>query len=245
MDVGIVTVGDELLSGDTANTNATWLCQALTERGATATRLVVVPDAVEDIAGEVRRLIEANDAVIVTGGIGPTHDDVTMEAIAAALDRPLREHARARAWLEEDGSYSAAKLTTEAATLPAGATAIRNEAGVAPGARVDRVYVFPGVPAEMEAMFDRVAEAFTGDVRHRRVLHVDEPESHLVERFEEVRSRFDVDVGSYPGGHVEVAITGRHPAEVEAATDWLRERVDRVSPEELDDPRDRDEDADH
>ncbi len=244
MDVGIVTVGDELLSGDIENTNATWLCQSLTSRGAVPTRLIVVPDDTEAIAAEVRRLVDTTDAVIVTGGIGPTHDDVTMAGIAAALNRPLEEHEQALHWLETDGSYSADHLTREAATLPAGATAIRNEVGVAPGARVDRVYVFPGVPREMKAMFEQVAEAFSGASRHRRVLHVDEPESHLVDRFADVRDRFDVDVGSYPGGHVEVAIIGRNPAEVEAATEWLRERVDRVSPEDLTDPRDREEDAD-
>lgn len=243
MDVGIATVGNELLSGDIENTNATWLCRNLTDRGATPTRLVVVPDDVDAIAAEIQRLVDATDAVIVTGGIGPTHDDVTMAGIAAGLDRPLEEHDRALEWLETDGSYSAAHLTREAATLPAGATAIRNEVGVAPGARVDRVYVFPGVPREMKAMFEQVAEAFSGTGRHRRVLHVDEPESHLVDRFAEVRDRFDVTVGSYPGGHVEVAITGRHPAEVESATEWLRERVDHVSPEDTTDPTDREQNA--
>jgi len=99
MQVAVVTVGDELLAGDTENTNASWLGTRLTERGADVRRVVVVPDDEDAIAAEVSTLADRYDAVVVTGGVGPTHDDVTMDGVAAAFDREMVEHADAVAYL--------------------------------------------------------------------------------------------------------------------------------------------------
>ncbi|MFW6000537.1 MAG: molybdopterin-binding protein, partial [Halorubrum sp.] len=85
MNAAVVTVGDELLDGDTENTNATWLCDRLDARGVTVRRVTVVPDEVSQIARVVNEYHAEYDAVIVTGGLGPTHDDVTMEGVAAAF----------------------------------------------------------------------------------------------------------------------------------------------------------------
>lgn len=232
MDVGVVTVGDELLTGDTVNTNAAWLCGELRKRGARARRVVVVPDEVEEIAEVVTDAAGRYDAVIVTGGLGPTHDDVTMAAIARAFERPLEENDEARRWLEEEGGYAAADLTPGTVELPAGATPLHNEVGVAPGARLADVYVLPGVPAEMRAMFGRVAGEFSGTVRHRRTVPVAEPESRLIDRLEQLRERFAVSVGSYPGDHVRVLISGADPEQVEAAAAWLRGRVELADADE-------------
>ena len=89
MNAAVVTVGDELLVGDTENTNATWLCDRLDARGVAVRRVTVVPDEVSEIARVVNEYYAEYDAVIVTGGLGPTHDDVTMEAVAAAFGRDL------------------------------------------------------------------------------------------------------------------------------------------------------------
>ncbi len=122
MNVAVVTVGDELLAGRTTDTNATWLCERLADRGATVERVTTVPDRIAAIARVVNEYRAEYDAVIVTGGLGPTHDDVTMAGIAAALGRSLEEHEEALAWLEEDG-YSRAELTEGTAALPEGARA--------------------------------------------------------------------------------------------------------------------------
>src|SRR6056297_4324598 len=103
MRVALVTVGDELLAGDTVNTNAAWLGSRLAERGATVERVTVVPDRLADIARVVNEYRAEYDAVVVTGGLGPTHDDLTMEGVAAALGRDLEEHDEALAWLAADG----------------------------------------------------------------------------------------------------------------------------------------------
>ena len=95
MNAAVLTVGDELLAGRTTNTNATWLCTRLGDRGVSVERVTTVPDRIEDIARTVEEYRQAYDAVVVTGGLGPTHDDVTMAAVASALERDLEEHADA------------------------------------------------------------------------------------------------------------------------------------------------------
>ena len=109
MDVALLTVGDELLSGDTANTNATWLARQLSDAGATVTRILTVPDDEAVIADAVARYHAAFDAVVVTGGIGGTPDDVTKAAVARAFDRELVVPEAVRAHLEAKAEAFAAE----------------------------------------------------------------------------------------------------------------------------------------
>jgi len=228
MDVAVVTVGDELLAGDIENTNATWLCRQLTNQGVDVRRVLVLPDDRATIAQEVNEARADYDAVIVTGGLGPTHDDVTMAAVADAVGRDLIEHSEAAASLDDRG-YGPDTRTPKTAYLPAGARALHNEVGVAPGAVLASIYVFPGVPAEMKAMFDTVAEEFTGEPRYQELVETSEPERHLVDRLTQLRERFPVTVGSYPGETVRVKITGTDKTAVTDAAAWFRERVESPS----------------
>jgi molybdenum cofactor synthesis domain-containing protein len=222
MDVALVTVGDELLSGDTVNTNAAWLGERLDERGVSVQRATTVPDRVADIARVVNEYAAEFDAVAVTGGLGPTHDDVTMEGVAAAVGRSVVESETALEWLTSEGGYQRGDLAAGTAHLPEGARPLHNEVGVAPGCVVENVYVLPGVPDEMEAMFEQVESEFAGEYRHVEFVTVDEPESALIDRFEELQERFDVKVGSYPGEAVRVKLESTDEAAVEAAAEWLR-----------------------
>ena len=226
MEVALVTVGDELLAGRTINTNATWICAQLDERGVDVERVTTVPDRIGDIARVVNEYHAEYDAVIVTGGLGPTHDDVTMEAVAAAFGRDLEPNADALAWLEDEGGYSRHDLTDGTTHLPRGARALHNIEGVAPGCVIGSAYVLPGVPTEMKPMFETVADEFNGAARYREVVAVDEPESALLDRMAELRDRFDVRVGSYPGELVRISIQGRDEAVVADAVAWLRANVD-------------------
>ncbi|WP_394741603.1 competence/damage-inducible protein A [Natronococcus roseus] len=227
MNAAVVTVGDELLAGRTTNTNATWLCERLADRGVTVERVTTVPDRIEDISAVVGDYSAAYDAVLVTGGLGPTHDDVTMEGIAATFGRELETDETALEWLEEHG-YSRSDLTTGTADLPAGSRPLHNDAGVAPGAVLENVYVLPGVPSEMRAMFETVAEEFTGTRVYRETVVADEPESALLDRLETLNREFDVSVGSYPGESVRLELSGPDEETVAAAATWLRERVETV-----------------
>jgi len=225
MRVALVTVGDELLSGDTVNTNAAWLGRELAERGVTVERTTVVPDREDDIASVVAAYHDAYEAVTVTGGLGPTHDDVTMEGVATAFGRDIEQNAAALEWLEDAGGYTRQDLAEGTAHLPVGARPLHNEVGVAPGCVLESVYVLPGVPDEMKAMFGTVAGEFAGERQHVAEVVADEPESALLDRIEALRKRFDVTVGSYPGESVRIKLQSPDPAVVEEAQAWLRERV--------------------
>ena len=225
--MAIVTVGDELLVGDTVNTNAAWLGERLHERGVAVERVAVLPDRVADIARVVNEFRAEYDAVIVTGGLGPTHDDLTMDGVAAAFGREVVESEDALEWLESEGGYAADDLAEGTADIPAGARMLPNPEGVAPGCVIDGVYVLPGVPGEMKAMFETVAEEFEGERQYVETVDVDEPESALLERFAQLRTEFEVTVGSYPGEFVTVKILDSDEARAREAADWLRERVDQ------------------
>ncbi|MFW6017269.1 MAG: competence/damage-inducible protein A [Halapricum sp.] len=227
MRVALVTVGDELLAGDTVNTNAAWLARQLTERGGTVERVTAVPDRVADISRVVNEYRAEYDAVVVTGGIGPTHDDVTMDAVAAAVGQPMKTSDAALAYIENHRGYAREDLTEGTAEIPAGGTFIPNPEGVAPGCHVENIYVLPGVPDEMRGMFGEIADQFSGTITHTETVTADEPESALLDRIEDLRERFEVTVGVYPGDHVRVKITSPDSETVEAAAAWLAERVDR------------------
>ena len=233
MNVAIVTVGDELLVGQTVDTNATWLAERLTDRGCTVDRITTLPDNTETIAEVVGDYRASYDAVVVTGGLGPTLDDVTMAGVAAAVDRELTHHEAAHEWLTDQGGYAAGDLDEGTTDLPAGARMLPNEVGVAPGAVLDGIYVLPGVPSEMKAMFESVAAEFAGQQVHTQTVVVDEPESALLDRLAAVDEQFDVSVGSYPGEYVRVKVSGTDEATVAAAADWFATRVEQ--------PVDRDE----
>lgn len=160
MRVELLAVGTELLFGDIVNGNAAWLGQRLAEVGIDVTTSVVVGDNVARIAGAVRDALARADAVVMTGGIGPTQDDLTREALAmaagvdlvrdASLERALRERFEA---LRRD----VPEMNYRQADLPRGAASIPNPRGSAPGVRVEIgggvAYALPGVPFEMERMF--------------------------------------------------------------------------------------------
>jgi molybdenum cofactor synthesis domain-containing protein len=230
MRVAVITVGDELLAGDTVNTNAAWLGRQLRERGARVERVITIPDRIGEIAKTVNEARAAHDAVVVTGGVGPTHDDVTMDGVAAALGVDLERNEDAVAWIDTHSAYTYEDLVDGTADLPAGARMLPNPEGVAPGAVLEGedgipVYVFPGVPAEMKGMFETVADEFTGTERTRTVIETPAPESSLIEYFETARERFAVSIGSYPGEDVSVRIEGEDATEVERAAAWFREQL--------------------
>lgn len=233
MDAGIVTVGDELLAGDVENTNATWLASQLSERGVTVREVAVLPDERAVIAERVRRFAADFDATVVTGGLGATPDDVTVEAVADALGRDLAVDERARtdvaetvAAIREEHPGFEPDVDSEA-TLPAGSRPLCNPAGISPGCVVAGVYVLPGIPDEMEAVFDLVAGEFDGD-RHVETFVSEVPESNAADVLAEAEAEFeDVSIGSYPdpdGGDKRIKVAGEAESVAEARA-WLEEQL--------------------
>ncbi|WP_053947622.1 competence/damage-inducible protein A [Halolamina sediminis] len=238
MEVAIVTVGDEILAGDTRNTNAERVARRLHERGATVARMLTIPDDRELIAEIVDDWRREFDAVVVGGGLGGTHDDVTMGAVTDAFGRELVLEAEVREdLLQQMADYEGVDradldpdeidLDLEAwGATPAGGRPLLNPVGLCPGAAVENVYVFPGPPAEFEAMFDLVSGEFGGDAVSE-TLATTAPEGSLTDTLAEFRERFDLVVGSYPSteGTNRLKVTGRDPDTVAEGIEWLRERV--------------------
>lgn len=235
MQVALLTVGDELLSGDTENTNATWLARQLSGRGVAVKRIAVVPDEVSVIAEHVSKYSTAFDATLVTGGLGRTPDDVTMDGVARAFDRSLQPNELARADIEQTVAALAERrpnlsfdieIEIEAA-IPENARPLINDAGLSPGCVLETVYVLPGIPEEMRSMFTSVADEFAGEVQ-TRVFYTNDPESNLVDTLTDARDRFDVGVGCYPNrdaGHNRLKLSGTDKNALETAESWLRDRV--------------------
>lgn len=235
MDAAIVTVGNELLAGDIENTNATWLAAELTDRGVDVARITVVPDDESVVAARVESWAATFDAVLVTGGLGGTPDDVTMPAVAAGLDCDLVVDPIAETDVQEkiDRIYEenpdlGFELRAEwYASMPEGATPIPNPEGLAPGCVAENVYVLPGIPEEMRAVFGNVAGDFGGDVV-TRTLYSPEPEGALASPLGELTDRFEVRVGSYPNRSADrtrITVTGDSDDVVAAAVSWLRNRT--------------------
>lgn len=224
---GILTVGDELLAGHIENTNGSWLASRLTERGIDVREIRIVADETNDIESAVSDLGAKYTYLITTGGLGSTPDDVTIEGVAAALGRSLVEDERARALVESavadiQDDYPEFQHDIEAASqYPDNAEILPNEVGISPGCICGNVYVLPGIPEEMEAMFEEVVAEFSGAARSR-TLYSTIPESHLNEVLETVRDRFGVKVGCYPDGEQKrIRLVSEDEAVVESGAQWL------------------------
>jgi nicotinamide-nucleotide amidase len=223
----IVTIGNELVSGDVENTNASWLARRLAELGVEVALIAALPDEIDPVAAFLREQAAAADVVIVTGGLGGTPDDVTRESVAAAFGVSQVEQpevaARLRARFTRDPDYAA-----RWALLPEGSRPLEIPNGGAPGFAIGNVYVLPGLPAEMEAMFETIA----GEIRSgapigswRRTYRT--TESRIARVLEQVVTLHPaVLVGSYPsfaGGvaEVEVVVKSSDPEALAAAAAWL------------------------
>ncbi len=227
----IVTIGNELVSGDTVNTNGSWLAARLEALGVDVLLIASLPDEEERVAALVRAQAAEADVVLVTGGLGGTPDDITREAIAAAFEVPQEEQPevaeRLRARFRGDPDY-----VTRWAQLPAGSRALENPLGGAPGFVIGNVYVLPGLPSEMEAMFETVAAELGGGSpigSWRRTYRT--TESRIVSILEAGGERYPaVKVGSYPsfgaeGTFVEVVLKSSDPAALAAAQAWFEQAL--------------------
>ncbi|MEM0442713.1 MAG: molybdopterin-binding protein [Candidatus Caldarchaeum sp.] len=181
--VEVINVGNELLDGRTINTNLNWVCGRLSQLGYTVSRAVVVRDSIKDITAALREALRRRPGwVFMTGGLGPTHDDKTLQAVARAiggrlvLRRDVVETIRQRYLkLAERGLIKEPILTKERlkmARLPEGSTPLRNFEGAAPGVLVEyrgvRVVCLPGVPRELTSIFDNeVAPILEKEARGR------------------------------------------------------------------------------
>ncbi len=159
----LLVIGNEVLSGRTQDANIRFIAKGLGERGIPLREVRVIPDVPATIIGTVNEVRAKFDYVFTTGGIGPTHDDITSECIAAAFGVPWEPHPEAWARMERSykpGEFNAARQRM--ATMPRGATLIDNAMSVAPGFQIGNVYVMAGVPRVMQSMFEWLAPRLKG-----------------------------------------------------------------------------------
>ncbi len=241
----ILTIGSELIEGLRVNTNATWLAKNLAAQGVQVTRITSVADDSTQIAKAVREAISRKTGLlIVTGGLGPTPDDKTLEAVGKAIGSELALDEKALKLVRE--SYSRArtrglvkserltKARKKMAHLPKGASPLSNPVGAAPGVQLrcneTLIICMPGVPVEMQAIFDQHVKSTLAQIGGQKrataeIIVKSGDESAIVPLFDKLARKFPtVEVRSYPSeDEVRIVLVSTNAGEVKAAKRMLSE----------------------
>lgn len=197
----VLIIGNEILSGRTADSNLNHIALTLGGWGIQVREARVIPDVVDDIVGAVNAARDRYHYVFTTGGIGPTHDDITVDCIAKAFDVPIVEHPDIAARIKTRPAppeVMAARLRM--ARVPEGATLVENQTGGPQGFRMDNVFVMAGIPMVMQAMLSSLeGQLETGPVVRSRTVTAYLGESQLAGALADIQNRFpEIDLGSYP-----------------------------------------------
>jgi molybdenum cofactor synthesis domain-containing protein len=196
---GIILIGNEILTGKIVDANASYLCRELRGLGVEVRKIAVIPDEVELIAAEVGEQSRLFDHVFTSGGVGPTHDDVTMEGVARALGVAVFRDPRLVRLLEgfHKGRLNEARL--KMAEVPEGAVLIPGEKLVFPAVMARNVYILPGVPEIFRQKFEALRERFREAPFHLCSVFVNMPEGTLADHLNELLARHpSIVLGSYP-----------------------------------------------
>ena len=197
----ILIIGDEILSGRTADQNTPWLAERLDTHGIKLCEVRVIPDDADAIIHAVNVLRPKYDYLLTTGGIGPTHDDITADSMAKAFGVPLYEDPEARKVLEEHyGETDLNEARLKMAIVPEGATLIDNPVSAAPGFIMDNVYVLAGVPRIMQGMVDTfIQDLAGGNPMQSNTVTCTLGESQIAKELGDIQDEYpDVSIGSYP-----------------------------------------------
>jgi len=228
---GLLVIGNEILSGKVTDTNSPYLAKELRELGVDLERILTIPDEVDLIAREVRAMSGAYDFVFTSGGIGPTHDDLTMEAIAKAFDREIEENASMIERMERAQGKPPNESQRKMAMIPADAALIDSGDLWFPIVVVENVHIFPGIPELLQKKFKSMRERFRGIPFQLRRVYVTSRESDIAHSLNELLGEFpELMLGSYPRigeEHFNVLLTleSRDQAYLERAVASLLERL--------------------
>lgn len=238
-----MVVGTELLNGSIADANTPWLAKLLYSRGVDLVRVEFIPDDPKDIQDtvlELKRRVGPDGFVFSSGGIGPTHDDVTYEALSAALGATLKLHEPTVQRMKE--VYDRRGLELNAARLRMATLPDPCEVLVTPGlwvplVQLQGVYILPGIPKLFQSMVSAHQERFTGIAHHSKTLYTHLGEGDIAGPLAKIAAEHSkVTIGSYPNVHdspdqafnVKLQLNGRDPAAVEAATEAVRSTIGPV-----------------
>ena len=237
----ILVIGDEILSGRTQDTNTAYIARFLGALGIDLCEARVVPDIREEIVAALNALRARYTYVFTTGGIGPTHDDITFESVAAAFGVGCYHHPEAMAAMAaryKPGEFNDARKRM--AYIPVGAELVRNTVSTAPGVHIGNVFVMAGVPMIMRAMMDAIEPRLKrGAVVHAATVQSKIAEGRIAEGLGRIqRDHADVAIGSYPyyredGSGVQLVARGRDAAEVETAAREIEELLRALGAESV------------
>lgn len=229
----LIIIGNEVLSGRTTDANTPWIAERLTERGILLAEVRIIPDVEHLIVSTLNHLRETYDYVFTTGGIGPTHDDITTESVAKAFGVPVVRDKDAFVILEK--YYGLENLTgprAKMAMVPQGAKLIPNPVSAAPGFIMDNVYVMAGVPRIMRPMMDHVLDEIkAGKPILSNTITCGLTESKVADDMTRMQAQYpDIDIGSYPhyrGGELGLSIVlrGTNNDHLDLATNEIIEMI--------------------
>jgi molybdenum cofactor synthesis domain-containing protein len=231
---GILVIGNEILSGKTADENSVFLVRELRDLGVDVRKISVIADDVETIAQEVRWFSKTYDYVFTTGGVGPTHDDLTMEGIARSFGQKIQRNAELEAAIR---GYYAAELiepNLRMADVPEGVKLIGGPGLWFPVIVVENVFIFPGVPEIFKRKFRRIREMFRENPYHLREVYLRADEGQIAAILHEVLARFpDLLLGSYPyfddrAYSVKLTLESKDAAYLETAHEMMLEKLARI-----------------
>lgn len=232
----MLVIGDEILSGRTRDANMHFLAQELTKHGIDLKEVRIVSDDAAAIEAAAKALSDAYDNVFTSGGIGPTHDDITADCIARAFDTPIDVRDDARALLQAHYDKSGLELNAarlRMARIPDGATLIENPVSTAPGFTLANVHVMAGVPSVFQAMVASVLPTLTGgSPLLSQTLRVDRGEGDIAATLSALAEDFsDLSIGCYPfqingAFGANVVVRGTDGGRIDAATTRLAKELE-------------------
>jgi molybdenum cofactor synthesis domain-containing protein len=223
----VLIIGDEILSGRTQDTNLRDIARYLGVHGVDVAEVRIVPDVIQEIAAALNQLRGRYDYVVTTGGIGPTHDDITADAVAAAFGVELYEHPEIIKLMQEKWELTPARRRM--ARVPVGGGLVKNPVQGPPGLTIGNVFVLAGVPSIMRGMLEDVGHRLRGGaVTISRTVRVEgSGEGVIAAPLEAVaKAHPDMSLGSYPffgpeGYGSNLVLRGRDPAELESTVGEL------------------------
>lgn len=227
----IVVIGNEILSGKVVDTNSPYLCRELRGLGVDVSRVVVIPDEIDTIAHEVRAASDAHDFVFTSGGVGPTHDDLTMDGVARAFGVAVEVNEAVVARIERAVGQPANASQRKMASLPVGALLIDAGDLWFPVVVIGNVHVFPGIPELLQKKFESIRSRFQGVPFVLRRIYVRSRESDIADDLNAVLESYpELMLGSYPRireseYHVLLTLESRDADYLERALDALLARL--------------------
>jgi FAD synthetase len=196
---GIVIIGNEVLSGKTQDTNSHFLCKELRALGVEVRRVSVIPDEIELIGQEVASFSRTFDFVFTTGGVGPTHDDVTMAGIAHGFGVKVVRHPALERRLRQRHGADINEARLRMAEVPDGAELLGEGPLYSPVVRLHNVYIFPGIPKILYERFEAIRESFRGTPYHLKMVYVREGEGTIASVLNNLMVSYPkLLLGSYP-----------------------------------------------